>query len=62
MLSGLNLDTAIRLRWAMRDIRSKRTKLTPVSENDLAALMDLGFVEMQEGVPKLTDFGVLALD
>ncbi|WP_249135233.1 hypothetical protein [Bradyrhizobium sp. AUGA SZCCT0222] len=62
LLSGLNLDTAIRLRWAMRDIRSKRTKLTPVSENDLAALMDLGFVEMQEGVPKLTDFGVLALD
>ncbi|WP_249147151.1 hypothetical protein [Bradyrhizobium sp. AUGA SZCCT0177] len=62
LLSGLNLDTAIRLRWAMRDIRSKRTKLTPVSENDLAALMDLGFVEMQEGVPRLTGFGVLALD
>lgn len=62
MLSGLNLDTAIRLRWAMRDIRSKRTKLTPVSENDLAALVDLGFVEMQEGIPRLTGLGVLALD
>ncbi|MBR1225513.1 MULTISPECIES: hypothetical protein [unclassified Bradyrhizobium] len=62
LLSGLNLDTAIRLRWAMRDIRSKRTKLTPVSENDLAALVDLGFVEMQEGIPRLTGLGVLALD
>ena len=62
LLEGLNLDTAIRLRWAMRDIRSKRTKLTPVSENDLAALLDLGFVEMQEGIPRLTGLGLLALD
>ncbi|MBR1148104.1 hypothetical protein JQ567_32930 [Bradyrhizobium sp. AUGA SZCCT0431] len=62
MLEGLGLDTAIRLRWAMRDIRAKRTKLTPVSENDLAALMDLGFVEMREGIPNLTGLGVLVLD
>ena len=62
LLEGLGLETAIRLRWAMRDIRAKRTKLTPVSENDLAALMDLGFVEMQEGVPRLTGLGVLTLD
>jgi hypothetical protein len=62
LLAGLDLDTAIRLRWAMRDIRGKRTKLSPVSENDLAALMDLGFVEMREGTPRLTGLGVLALD
>ncbi|MBR1152957.1 hypothetical protein JQ575_20235 [Bradyrhizobium sp. JYMT SZCCT0428] len=62
MLEGLSLDTAIRLRWAMRDIRAQRTKLTPVSENDLAALMDLGFVEMREGIPNLTGLGVLVLD
>ncbi|MET3838001.1 hypothetical protein [Bradyrhizobium sp. OAE829] len=62
LLEGLGLETAIRLRWAMRDIRAKRTKLTPVSENDLAALMDLGFVEMQEGAPRLTGLGVLTLD
>jgi hypothetical protein len=62
LLAGLDLDTAIRLRWAMRDIRGKRTKLSPVSENDLAALIDLGFVEMREGTPRLTGLGVLALD
>ena len=62
LLAGLGLDTAIRLRWAMRDIRGKRTILSPVSENDLAALIDLGFIEMREGVPRLTGLGVLALD
>jgi len=62
LLAGLDLDTAIRLRWAMRDIRAKRTKLSPVSENDLAALIDLGFVEMREEQPRLTGLGVLALD
>ena len=62
LLAGLDLDTAIRLRWAMRDIRGKRTKMLPVSENDLAALIDLGFVEMREELPRLTGLGVLALD
>jgi len=62
LLAGLDLDTAIRLRWAMRDIRSKRTKWSPVSENDLAALIDLDFVEMREEVPRLTGLGILALD
>jgi hypothetical protein len=62
LLAGLDLDTAIRLRWVMRDIRGKRTKMSPLSENDLAALIDLGFVEMREGIPRLTGLGVLALD
>ena len=62
LLAGLGLDTAIRLRWAMRDIRGKRTKMSPVSENDLATLMNLGVVEMREGIPRLTGLGVLALD
>ena len=62
LLAGLDLDTAIRLRWAMRDIRAKRTKSSPVSENDLAALIDLGFVEMREGIARLTGLGILALD
>jgi hypothetical protein len=62
LLTGLDLDTAIRLRWAMRDIRGKRTKMSPVSENDLAALIDLGLVEIREGIPRLTGLGVLALD
>jgi hypothetical protein len=62
LLAGLDLDTAIRLRWAMRDIRAKRTNWSPVSENDLAALLDLGLVEMREEVPRLTGLGILALD
>jgi hypothetical protein len=60
LLAGLDLDTAIR--WTIRDIRGERTKMSPVSENDLAALMDMGFVEMREGIPRLTGLGVLALD
>src|SRR6478736_1298284 len=62
LLAGLDLDTAIRLRWVMRDIRGKRTKMSPVSENDLAALIDLGFVEMREELPRLTGLGILVLD
>jgi len=62
LLAELDLNTAIHLRWVMRDIRSKRTKLSPVSANDLTTLMDLGLVEMREGLPRLTGLGVLALD
>lgn len=62
VLDGLNLDAAIRLRWALRDIKGKRTKLSPVSPNDLAALIELGFVEMRDGVPILTSEGDRALD
>jgi hypothetical protein len=62
VLAGLNLDTAIRLRWALRDIKGKRTKLSPVSPNDLAALIELGFVEMRDGTPILTSEGDRGLD
>jgi len=43
----------------MRDIRGKRT---PVSDGDLAELIELGLVEMPEGIPTLTQFGLFALD
>jgi hypothetical protein len=62
LLAELDLNTAIHLRWVMRDIRSKRTKFSPVSRNDLAVLMDLGLVDMREELPRLTGLGVLALD
>ena len=39
-LAGLDLDSAIRLRWALRDIKAKRTKLTPVSPSDLKTLIE----------------------
>ncbi len=61
VLDGLNLDTAIRLRWVLRDIRAKRTKLSPISQNDLMALTELGLIEMQNDEPALTNEGMRAI-
>ena len=61
-LAGLDLDTAIRLRWALRDIKAKRTKLTPVSPSDLKTLIEMGLVEMRDDAPMLTNEGHQALD
>ena len=61
VLDGLNLDTAIRLRWALRDIKAKRTKMSPISQNDLLALIELGLIEMRDDVPQLTNEGHRAL-
>ena len=62
LLTEMDLNTAIHLRWVMRDIKSKRTKFSPVSADDLTALVNLGFVELREGLPRLTGLGILALD
>ena len=61
-LVALDLDTAIRLRWALRDIKAKRTKLTPVSPSDLETLIEMGLVEMRDDAPMLTNEGHQALD
>ena len=61
-LAGLDLDTAIRLRWALRDIKAKRTKLTPVSPSDLKTLIEMGLVEMRDDAPMLTNEAHQALD
>jgi hypothetical protein len=45
--SGLALDRAIHLRWVLRDIVGKRTKLSPVSPDDLRTLIEMGLVEMR---------------
>ena len=60
--TGLDLDTAIRLRWALRDIKAKRTKLTPVSPSDLKTLMEMGLVEMRDDAPMLNKEAYQALD
>jgi len=41
-LATLGSDKAIRLRWALRDIRGKRMKLSPIDPNDLRTLIDMG--------------------
>jgi hypothetical protein len=61
LLAGLDLDTAIRLRWVLRDIRGKRTKLSPISQNDLMVLIELGLIEMQNDEPALTNEGMRAI-
>jgi hypothetical protein len=58
----LDLDTAIRLRWTLRDIKAKRTKLTPLNPSDLKTLIELGLVEMRDDAPMLTNEAHRALD
>ena len=60
--AGLELDTAIHLRWTLRDIKAKRTKLTPINPSDLKTLIELGLVEMRDDAPMLTNEAHQALD
>jgi hypothetical protein len=60
--AGLSLDATIRLRWALRDVKAKRTKLSPVSPDDLRTLIGMGLVEMQGESPFITNEGERALD
>ena len=39
-LAGLSLDTTIHLRWTLRDIKSKRIRLSPVSPDDLGPVLN----------------------
>ena len=61
-LAGLNLDTAIHLRWVLRDIKAKPTKLSPVSPDDLQTLIEMGLVQIRDEVPLLTNEGERTLD
>jgi hypothetical protein len=57
-----DLTRAIALRWALRDIRGERLKLSSVADSDLRVLIELGLVEMQNGAPILTAAGRIALE
>jgi hypothetical protein len=61
-LTGLSLDAAIHLRWVLRDIKGKRTQLSPVSPDDIKTLIEMGLIEMHDEVPVLTNEGERALD
>ena len=61
-LAGLSLDRAIHFRWVLRDIKSERTKLSPVSPDDLRTLIEMDLIEMQDDEPVLTNEGHRALD
>jgi hypothetical protein len=61
-LAGLSLDTAIHLRWVLRDIKGNRTRLSPVSPDDLGALIEMRLVEMRDDEPVLTNEGHRPID
>jgi hypothetical protein len=61
-LASLGLDNAIRLRWALRDIKGKRLKLSPVDPNDLRALIDMGYVELRNDEPVVTGAGLQEIE
>ena len=58
ILSERNTDDgvakAIHLRWTLRDIKARRTKLSPINPDDLETLIEMGLVEMRNEVPVLT--------
>lgn len=60
--ADFDLERGIALRWALRDIKGKRLKLSPLRDADLRVLIDLGLVEMRDGAPVLTNAGHAALD
>jgi hypothetical protein len=60
--AGLSLDTAIHLRWVLRDIKGKRTKMSPVNPDDLRTLIEMGLIEMRHETPVVTNEGERALD
>lgn len=54
---SIELEAAIRLRWVLRDIRAGRLSMLPASADDLATLANLGLIEMNDNVPRLTRGG-----
>ena len=54
----LPVDTAIRLRWVLRDIRAGRTKLLAPSSDDLTLLAELGLISVDNDKLVLTDVAI----
>jgi hypothetical protein len=61
-LADFDLERAIGLRWALRDILGNRLKLTPVREEDLRTLIELGLIEIRDDAPVVTQAGLAALE
>ena len=56
-MASIGRDEAIQLRWALRDIKAKRLKFSPVDPSDLRTLIDMGYVVMQSNTPMITYSG-----
>jgi hypothetical protein len=61
-LANFELEKAIALRWSLRDIAAKRLKLSPLKQDDLRELLELGLVELEDDMPVVTEAGRAALD
>ena len=57
-----SLERAIGLRWTLRDIQARRLKMSPVGNEDLRVLTDLGLIEPRDEGPVLTQAGTAVLD
>lgn len=60
-LHDLPIDTAIRLRWVLRDIRAGRKLLAP-SSDDLTLLAERGLISVDNGKLLLTDASNSVID
>jgi hypothetical protein len=49
---------AIDLRWTLRDIKGGRLRWSPINEEDLQDLIDMGLIEMRDDGPVLTNAGM----
>jgi hypothetical protein len=61
-LANYDLEREIALRWALRDILGDRLKLSPLKEDDLRSLLELGFVEIRDDALVVTQAGLAALN
>jgi hypothetical protein len=57
----LDLERAIGLRWTLRDIQARRLKMSPVSNEDMYVLTELGLIEVREEGLVLTRAGTAVL-
>jgi len=58
----LSLERAIGLRWTLRDIQARRPKMSPVSDEDLRVLTELGLIEVREEGLVLTQAGTAVVN
>jgi hypothetical protein len=56
-----DLERVIGLRWTLRDIQARRLKMSPVSDEDLRVLTELGLIELRDEEPVLTEAGAAVL-
>ena len=54
-------DRAVALRWVLRDIKNNRLKSSPVDQDDVRILIEMGLVEMRDSAAMLTNAGVSAI-